>query len=283
MGRVKIVTNAVCDLTPEEAALHQIEMIPEALIFDSVSYLSNIDLTPEMLYRKMREYGDIPTGSHPNTAMYMDAFRTAEGEYDQVLCLNMTSKMTGAINSAFLAKATLEEEGFKPEIFVYDTLALTHGLGYLVLEAARLAEEGKDAAAIIAHLDTLRDRLGVYFVMESLKYAKKAGRLGLIRTVAADALGVKPVLQFRDGIVSEFGLVRKFKLALTRLAQMYDERAAQKGGKVMIFHADNIDAANTLKELVLQIDPDAQVSIGWLGGGIGIYTGPGTTGLVFLE
>ncbi|MBQ3109380.1 MAG: DegV family protein [Clostridia bacterium] len=282
MGRVKIVTNACCDLTPEVAALHNIEMIPEAMIFGADSYLSNIDMTPEMLYKKIREYGDMPTGSHPNTAMYMDAFRSA-AEYDQVLCLNMTSKLTGAINSAFLAKATLEEEGFAPEIFVYDTLTLSHGLGYLVMEAALLAEAGKSAEEIIAHMDALRDRIGVYFVMESLKYAKKAGRLGAIRTVAADALGVKPVLQLHEGTVKERGLVRKFKLAIKRLAEIYGEKAAERGGKVMIFHADNLEAAEYLKSLILEIDPAAEVSIGWLGGGIGIYTGPGTTGLAFIE
>ena len=119
--------------------------------------------------------------------------------------------------------------------------------------------------------------------MKSLQNAKKAGRLGLIRTVAADALGVKPVLMFREGIVSEVGLVRKYKAALKRLVEIYEERAGEKGGKVMIFHADNEADALLLQEGILAVDPDAKVSIGWLGGGIGIYTGEGAVGLVFLE
>ena len=282
MSRVKIVTNAVCDLTPETASLHQIEMIPEALIFGSTPYLSNIDLSPQMLYEKMRCFDKLPTGSHPNVSMYMDAFRTAGEAFDQVLCLNMTSKMSGSINTAFVAKNMLEEEGFAPEIFIYDTLALSHGLGFLVLEAARLAEEGQDAQSIMAYLDTIRDKLGVYFVMKSLQNAQKGGRLGLIRTVAADALGVKPVLMFRNGIVSEVGLVRKFKAALNKLVETYDKRA-KKGGRVVVFHANNEPEARLVKEDILALDPDAQVSVEWLGGGIGIYTGEGAIGITFWE
>lgn len=281
MKRVKIVTNVACDLTPEVAAQHQIEMIPEALIFDDVSYLSNIEMTPQMLYEKMRVSDRPPTGSHPNAGMYMDAFRTGEG-YDQVLCLNMTSKMSGSLNTAFVAKRILEEEGFGPEIFIYDTLEVSHGLGFMVLEAARMVEEGQDARSIIAQLDAMREHIGIYFVLKSLETVRRSGRLGLIRTVAADALGVKPVLVFKDGIVGEVGLVRKFKAALNRLAEIYDHQA-KKGGRVVVFHGDNQEDAALLRDSILAIDPAAQVSIQWLGGGIGIYTGLGTVGVTFWQ
>lgn len=283
MGKVKIVTNAVCDLTPEAAAALDVEMIPEAIIFDGVSYLTNVDITPRQFYEKMRECRELPTASHPNVSMYMDAFRTADtDEYEEVLCLNLTSKLSGSINTAFIAKSTLEEEGFKKPIYVYDTLQLTHGLAFHVLEAAKLSKAGQSAEGIIRHLDAIKDRIAIYFVMKSLENARRGGRLGLIRTVAADALGVKPVLMFRQGIHSEECLVRKFKNALKKLAEIYDSRA-QKGGDVAIFHANNEEEAVQLRDMVLEADPRARVRLEWLGSGIGINTGEGAIGITFWE
>lgn len=283
MGKVKIVTNAVCDLTPAKAAALDVEMIPEAMIFDGISYLTNVDITPQQFYEKMRKSRALPTASHPNVSMYMDAFRTADtDEYDEVLCLNLTSKLSGSINTAFLAKSTLEEQGFPKPIFIYDTLQLTHGLAFQVLEAARLSAAGQNAEGIIRHLDAIREHIAIYFVMKSLENARRGGRLGLIRTVAADALGVRPVLQFRQGIHSEECLVRKFKNALKTLAEIYGSRA-KKGCDVVIFHANNQAEANLLRGMVLETDPAARVQVAFLGSGIGIHTGEGAVGITFWE
>ncbi len=279
---VKIVTNAVCDLTAEKAAEYGIELVPEIISFGSVSYLTNVDITPPELYKKMRQFKDLPTGSQPNVAMYMDAFESARGVCDEIVCLNMTSRMSGSFNTANLAKLLLEEEGFPAEIHVIDTLQLSHGLGFLAIEAAKLARTGKCAAEIVENIENLKSLIGEYFVLKSLVNAKKGGRIGAIRMAVADVFGVKPVLMFRDGTVSDVGLTYSDRQALSALVSWYEKRA-ERGRNVVVFHADNPADAEFVKAGINKLDPKAAVELCWLGAGIGIYTGDGAVGITFWE
>ena len=279
---VKIVTNAVCDLSPERAAEYGIELISEIISFGSDSYLTNIDITPAEIYAKMRQHKELPTGSQPNAAMYMDAFMAACDVCDEVVCLNMTSKMSGSFNTANLAKQLLEEEGFPAKIYICDTLQLCHGLGFLATEAAKLARNGSCAAEIIENLENTKGLIGEYFVMKSLINAKKGGRIGAIRMALADVLGVKPVLMFRDGTVSDVGIAYSDKQALSALISWYGKRA-ERGRNVVVFHADNIPDAEFVRAGINELDPKANVELGWLGAGIGIYTGEGAVGITFWE
>lgn len=282
MGITKIVTNAVCDLTPENAGKYGITMIPECIIFDNVPYLSNIDIDPPELYKKLRSSKKLPTGSHPNVGMYMDAFESLKGQCDEIICINMTSKMSGSFNTANIAKEMLEDEDFPAKIYIYDSLQLSHGLGFLARSAAELAQEGKSASEIIEHLDKIRDKVGIYFVMKSLLNATKGGRLGAIKMVLADTLNIKPVLRFKDGIETDVALVHTYKQALESLTTYY-EKDAHKGLNVTVFHADCLAAAQSVKKQIEQVDPNAKVAIEWLGSAIGIYTGDGCVGITFWE
>lgn len=281
MSGTAIVTNAVCDLTPEAARELNVTMIPECIVFDGVPAFSNIDFDPPELYRRLRAAKELPTGAHPNIAMYEDAFRE-RADADEIICINMTSRMSGSFNTANIAKDMLEEEGFAPKIHVYDSLELSHGLGFLVRAAAEMAQRGAKAAEILEKLDELRGKIGIYFVMKSLENARKGGRIGAIKCVLADSLGVKPVLMFRDGMVSDVAVVRGFEQALARLAGYYDTRA-EKGRAVTIFHGDNLEGAEKVRAMILEKDPQAQVAIEWLGSAIGIYTGAGCVGVTFWE
>ncbi|MEG1577538.1 MAG: DegV family protein [Oscillospiraceae bacterium] len=281
MGAVKIVTNAICDLTLEEAAALGVTMISEYVIFDNVSYLSNRDFDAEEFYKKMRASTQLPTGSQPNINMYMTAFQQ-QHSCDDIICLNLTSKMSGSFSTANIAASMLMEDGFPARIHIFDSLQASHGLGLLVRAAAKMAAAGEDADHILARLTELRSKVGVYFVMKSLANAKKGGRIGAIKTVLADALNVKPVLVFRDGTVSDVAVVRSFDQAVASLIPCY-EKQAEFGHRVIVFHANNLEGAQTLQALVQKADPAANVEIAWLGSAIGIYTGEGAVGLAFWE
>ena len=200
----------------------------------------------------------------------------------EVLCLCLTSKMSGSYNTARSACRLLAEEGFSTPVTVYDSQQVSYGQAVMVIEAARLAQAGLSAEAIVQRLETLRPHVGVYFAMESLANARKGGRAGAIRVLAADLLRVKPVLVFKDGLVSDIGIVRGFDRAVDRVLELYRDRAVY-GGDVFLFHADRAELAEQVAGRVRAIDPDARVRIGWVGAVIGIYTGPGCLGLAFRQ
>lgn len=279
--KVAIFTNSVSDISPALAAEYGIYIVPDIILFDTEEYRNNIDIDPPTLYEKLAVCEKLPTTSHPNPSIYIDCFRQAADASD-IICINLTSKMSGSINSASDAKADLEAEGFGPRIHVYDSLQVSFGLAAMVISAAKMANKGLSAEAILARLDFLRVHMGVYFVMESLQYAKKGGRVGAIRVLAADLLGVKPVLMFRDGLVRDVGVVRGFEAGVARVLQHYEQQA-QFGGEVFLFHSDREAYAQKVADRLRVIDPDAKIRIEWVGAVIGIYTGPGCIGIAFTE
>ena len=150
------------------------------------------------------------------------------------------------------------------------------------MQAARMAQEGADSMQIMAFLDELVPRIGVYFVMQSLKYAHKGGRIGAIKAVTADTLGVKPLLRFRDGTVSDISLNRRFSDGLQAIFRKYKAYAGDDP-EVLIFHACNEPDAKRLKNMIESYNPNAKVTINWVGPVVGIYTGVGCVGISFQE
>ena len=279
---VRVFTNSVCDLTPAQAEELGVTMIPDMIAFGpGEQYRNNEQIDPPTLYKKLAQSDELPTTAHPNLDQYMQAFRSVDNG-DEILCISLTSKMSGSYNTACSACRLLQEQGLATPIRVYDSLQVSFGLAVLVRQAARLARQGADMAAILAALDELRPRVGVYFVMESLENARRGGRVGAIRVLAADLFKVKPILVFRDGLVRDIGIVRGYDNAVDRVLNLYRERA-RFGGEVYLFHADRTGLAESVRDRLLQIDPDARITIGWVGAVIGIYTGPGALGLAFEQ
>lgn len=279
---VKIFTNSVSDLTPQYAQELGVTMIPDIIAFSAEEqYRNNEDIDPPALYRRLAVCQKLPTTSHPNLEQYMQAFRSAS-DADEILCISLTSKMSGSYGTACSARQLLQEQGFTVPIRVYDSLQVSYGLAFLVRQAARMAQRGDTADQIMEQLDLLRPKVGVYFVMESLENARRGGRVGAIRVLAADLLKVKPILTFRDGLVYDQGVVRGYSKAVDRVLERYRQKA-QFGGEVFLFHADRQELAEEVEKRLLEMDPQAKIQIGWVGAVIGIYTGPGCLGLAFQE
>lgn len=279
---VKIFTNSVSDLTPQYAQELGVTMIPDIIAFSAEEqYRNNEEIDPPALYRRLAVCEKLPTTSHPNLEQYMQAFQSAS-DADEILCISLTSRMSGSYGTACSARQLLQEQGFAVPIRVYDSLQVSYGLAFLVRQAARMAQQGDTADQIMKQLDLLRPKVGVYFVMESLENARRGGRVGAIRVLAADLLKVKPILTFRDGLVYDQGVVRGYGKAVDRVLERYRQKA-EFGGEVFLFHADRQQLAEDVKKRLLEMDPQAKVQIGWVGAVIGIYTGPGCLGLAFRE
>lgn len=279
---VKILANSACDLTPEMARQCGLTLIPDIVVFSpQEQYRNTVDIDAQEFYRRLPSCQALPTTAHPNLEQYMQAFASV-GECDEILCISLTSKMSGAYSTACAARQLMMDQNFPIPITIYDTLEISFGMGILVKEACRMAREGKNVQQIVAELERIRQKVGVYFVMETLEYAKKGGRVGAIRVLAADLLGVKPILMFRDGLVRDIGIVRGYRNGLERVISLYETKA-KFGGEVFVFHADRPELAQEVKERLFRIDPLARIQIGWVGSVIGVYTGAGALGIAFME
>lgn len=281
MRKCKILTNSVADIPPDMAKAYDIHVIPDFILYKGHEYLNNIDLQPRELYDLIRGSAELPSTSHPNAFIYTEHFAMFD-DYEEILGIIVSTKMSGSYHTALQAVQMMEEEGHKAKIYLYDSLQASYGVAWLADQAGRMAQQGAGAQEIMARLDQLRGKVGAYFCMKTLENARKGGRIGEVKCLTADLLGIKPVLAFKDGTVKDLNLTRSFERALKRIFKYYQERA-KKGGLVFVVHGNNERDALQMKEWVTRFDPDADVRVEWLGAVIGIFTGEGTIGLVFGE
>ena len=281
MQKVRIITTSGCDLSYEEAAANNVIMIPDWVIFGEEQYRNNIDILPDTFYSRIATEEHLPTSAHPSPAQLMDAFASAS-DAEEIICIVASSKMAGTYNTASFTAEQMMDEGFPAKIHVFDSLQISLGMGILVLEAARMANSGACAKDILEHLDKLVSNIGLFFVMNTLDYARRGGRIGAITAVAADTLGVKPLLTFRDGVVSDLSLNRTLKSGIKAIFKKY-AALADDNPEVFIFHANNERGAENLKAMIQEAFPEITPRIEWVGPVVGLYSGPGCVGMAFRK
>ena len=199
-------------------------------------------------------------------------------EADVIVGVFLTSKLSGTVASAQLAKAQLPEL----DIRIVDTLSVSMGLGFAVLVAARAAAAGKSPDEVVAAAERVRDRAQLLFTVDTLEYLHRGGRIGGAKWLLGTALNIKPLLYFVDGTIEPLAQVRTKRKVIAR---MLDEAEKWLGGKRMaeasIVHANSPDEADAIAEQAKRRFGLSTVYLTTLSPAIGVHGGPGTVGIGF--
>lgn len=281
-GKIRLITHTGCDMPLEEAERLHINMVPDKVIFGDTEYRNMTEITADEFYRKMEAAKELPTSSGPSVGDFVRAFREAARDADEILCLIITSKMSGCYSTAVAATGTLKRQGLEVPIYIYDTQQCSHGMAQMVRAAAKMAQNGDSALQVMEKLTDLQSKMGVYFVLESLKNARKGGRVGAIKALTADALGIKPLLLFADGVVRDYAVARGMADGMKRVASRFGAEGTLEE-TITIFHAAAPERAEEMKNLILKEVPEAVIRIESVGPVIGIYTGSGCVGIAFTK
>ncbi len=280
--KVALVTHTGGDMPLEEAAELKITVIPDKVLFGEEEYRNMTEISAEVFYDKMEAAETLPTSSQPSMGDFVKAYRKAAEDAEEVLCLMITSKMSGCYAAAVSAAQLVKRQGLTVPVYVYDTQQCSHGMAQMVRAAAELADAGYMSYEIMEKLTELQPRMGVYVVLNSLENARKGGRVGAVTAMAAEALGIKPVLVFRNGLVRDYALARNYESGLKKAAEVF-LKEADRTMPVTVFHGAAPVQAERLREMILQEVPDAQVRMETVGPVIGIYAGSGCAGLAFTK
>ncbi len=279
--RTCIVAQTGCDILMEEAEQEGIFLIPDLVTHKEREYYSQVDIGSAELYRILRTTDKLPTSAHSGPAVFMRVFERAR-EYDEIICVVLTSKMSGSMNGALLAARIAQEEGFPVSIHIYDSLSASHGMGLIVREANRLANEGLTAKEIMERLDVFRSRICIYFMFESLKCAWQGGRVSALGPLFTDKLGVRPLFSFPEGLIRPVGLLRNAREGMRSLARHY-EKEADRTRDACIFHGDDLHRGRRVEEMIRAFAPEAPLRIGIVGPPIGLHSGPSAVGVAFVR
>jgi len=279
---IKLIIHTGADISLEEAKELNATMIYDIVSFTDKSYKNILEITPNDFYKKLKESKELPTSSHASVGEFYRVFKNELEDGSIILFLCVTSEMSGTYETALTAKKMLENEGKTKRIFIYDTLECSIGMAKLVRKARELIDSNLSIDDILDSLENYRKRIRLYFLLDSLKYASKGGRVGKIKSKLADGLNIKPILSFDDGYVRDIGISKGFEDGLQTIIDMYNLNA-DKTDEIVIFHSDNLEKAINLKNELLRMDNNINVRIDEVGPVIGIYAGPGAVGISFIN
>lgn len=275
---IRLVTDSTCDLPDGQLQALGVTVVPVNIHFGTQEYHEGEDLGYDEFFRLVEERHEVPKTSQPSPGRFAETYRrlAAEGA-TTILSLHVTGKLSGTVQSATMAAEMVKTE---VEVRVFDTLAGSAGSGFMVLEAAELLRQGADADAVLALWTEIRDRLRIFFMLDTLKYARMSGRVGAIQSSLASLLQVKPIVVLNQGVLELGERVRTRRAAIERMIEMTKDAFGDQPLNVAIVHAQAPDAAQSFLSEVQAKFVCRRTFVARLATSLVANLGPGTLGIV---
>jgi DegV family protein with EDD domain len=275
MSKIAIVTDSSALLPSNLVNQYAITVVPLTVLWGSDSYLDGIEITPPEFYRRLSEDRTSPTTTQPTPDDFMKIFEGLAREYDGIVAPLISSELSGTVNSAQIAA---EQFGNLP-IRVVDTRSTAMGSGFAVLAAARAAEDGASIDTIEKIAIKIASHAKVLFVVDTLEYLHRGGRIGGASRIFGTALGVKPLLHLTDGRVDALVKVRTKRKAIERMLELAGDYVNGERVRASVMHANALIEAEALKSEVSKRFNCTELFLTELSPVIATHAGPGTLAL----
>lgn len=235
MPTVRIVTDTTSGLTKEVAEAHDIVLMPQIIIFGEESYRDDTEMDTRTFLEKLRASSVLPKTAAPPPALFIPVFKRLLADGSTVICLHPSTELSGTVRSATVASYDFSQA----DIRVVDTRTTAGPLATMALLAARWAREGVDPDTILDRVHDLIARQRVYFVVDTLEYLHKGGRIGGAKALLGSVLQIKPILTLKDGRVEPLEQQRTKRRALARLRELIlAECPRSDEAHLCVMHAD---------------------------------------------
>ncbi|TFE28606.1 DegV family protein [Cohnella luojiensis] len=277
MNKIKIVTDSTIDLSDEIIRQYGIEVVPLSISIDNKSYLDRVDISPAEFISKMQQSKELPKSSQPPAGAFLEVYDRLGNDGSEVLSIHMTGEMSGTVRSAQMAAEMTDTR-----VTVVDSRYITKALGFQVLEAASMAEQGKSIAEILVRLDEIRLQTRLFVVVDTLDNLVKGGRIGKGKAWIGSLLKIKIIASLEGGEYTPIAKVRSRAHVVEFLAKQFAEDVKGKAIKgVGLIHAAGYELASKLKEAIIDITGYDKISIEDTTPVISTHTGVGAIGLTY--
>ena len=275
---VKVVTDSTSDIPSEVLQDLDISVVPLYVVFGDKTYRDRVDIGEEDFYRRLTTELALPTTSVPPPQDFADVYNRLANDTDEIISIHLTSKESGTYNSALLGKELVQK---KCRIEVVDSQSISMACGLLAMAAAREAMAGKSLDHVTGMVRRSLQRTHILFMVDTLKYVVKGGRIGKAQGMLGSVLGVKPLLTMRDGDLSLSGVARTRAKAVQRLFDF--ARSYPRLAEAAVPYTTNREAADALAERVRTAFLGASVYVTRVGPALGTHAGPDSMGMVVME
>jgi DegV family protein with EDD domain len=274
---VRVVTDSTADLPAKVIQEWGITVIPLCVNFGTEVYRDGADLQPDEFYRKLVSSSILPTTSVPPPGIFTEVYEKLSRDGAEVVSIHISSKLSGTYDCARLAAKELGNK----RVEIIDSLAVSMGLGLLIIAAARVAQTGASLEEVTALVRRAMKRCYLVGLLDTLEYLQKGGRIGRAQSFLGQVLNIKPLLTVRDGEVHPLERVRTRRHALNRLCQL--ALAHQPFEEVAILHSAAPQEAELVAEQLAPAFPRERMQLAQFGPVLGTHIGPGAVGIAVLQ
>lgn len=279
MNKIALITDSTSDLRKDQIEKHNIHVIPLRIIYKDREYLDRVNITPDEVYDNL--HVEIPSTSLPSMTDIGNMFTTLEQEgYTHAIVICISSGISGTYNSINLVSHD------HPNItsYVYDSKSLTLGEGAIVLQCAEMINKGKSFDEIIKRLPSIKDRIKVYYVLDTLNYLIKGGRIGKVAGTLGELLKIKPIISVNEeGVYYSYAKVRGRKQSISKLIDIASQTLMESKAKIWILQGGALGEGKILYETISKLSNISEISFGDISPVLGVHTGPGLLGLVIMK
>lgn len=276
-----IMADSTADIPEALVKEYGIHIVPMSLVFGEESYVEGIDITVSQFYAKLAESKVLPSTSQTSPSQYVEVYRKllSENNNAPIISIHLSSGMSGTYQAARLAHNMLEEElGHEVDITVIDSLCATYGFGLQVVHAARLAKQGLPVAQIEEEVIKLGKQRRLYFLVDTLEYLQKGGRIGKAAAVLGTLLNIKPILSVdQEGVIYAVDKARGSKRATARAIELFiKDFGDHRDINIAVCDAVNLEGAQQFLEAMAQHFTLHEVVRTNIGAVVGSHVGAGT-------
>lgn len=280
MNKVAIVTDSTTAIPPDVALDHNISVVPLTVNWDGKTLKDGIDITGEMFYSKLSTAVTLPTTSQPSPGDFAAVFEKLLSQGYDIFTIVLSSKISGAYDSANQALDHFP----KKKILVMDSTQASMPLTIAALRTAKAALKGASLLEVENIANDICNRVKTFFVVDTLEFLHRGGRIGSAARLLGTALDLKPILTLDEGVIKPAGKVRTFKKAVERIFEMA-EKDLGKAGKIDYLGVVTTCEPDVEAQLVLKAREQFLVNelyTGPISPVIGVHVGPGAVGFVYL-
>ena len=276
---IKVVTDSTSDLPADVAESLGIEVVPLNVHFGSDVYKDRVNLMPDTFYDKLINGDVLPTTSQPSVGEFIDVYERLGSDADGIVSVHVSEKLSGTMNSARLAS---QQANADCPIEVVDTFQVSMGVGICAMEAAEVANSGGNMNQVILAARNAVTRSQCFFMLETLEFLQKGGRIGKAQALIGNLLKIRPMLILQEGEVHPLGRERTRRKGIAKLVDTVAELAPISGLAVM--YSTGPDEAQTLAQNVSKFMIEGREPMMLqIGPVIGTYAGPDTLGIALIS
>lgn len=276
---IRIVTDSTADLPPKYVREYGIGVVPLNVHFGDEVFKDGVDIWSDEFYHRLKNEPILPSTSQPSPGEFLKVYQKIAAPGDTIISIHLSSEFSGTIGSAKIAADMAE--GFA--VIPVDSRSATMGLGWMVLQAARLAGTGASVSRIMETLEEIRQKMVVHFTVTSLEYLHRTGRIGKAGVYLGSLLNIKPLLTLNDGMIVPF---EKIRGNIQKIAdRMIDDLKSRFGDHpllISIVQGESDEIATVLEKTAKQRLHIKELIPAVAGPIIGAHTGPSVSGIVTI-